>query len=361
MRFDREFGFITAKKLVGMLIAIPLVFILKSYWALVIAQTAARIAGTALSYWVHPYRPRVGLHGTKDLFHFSKWLLVINIVAYLKERSSDLIIGRVSGPAALGTFSLSYELASLPSTELVAPINRAVFPAYARLAAESREALAREYLSVIGLVMLLAVPAVLGVAASAPLLIPVVLGPKWLAAIPVVALLALYGFTNLVQSNAQAAYLALGRPDVVAKINIVHVSIQIIALVTLTRSYGVTGAATAYLLTAGFMIPLSLGVVLRMLRVRVREFTARVWRPLAAAAFMFVIVREYLSTVADDPDGAAGAMHLAAAVALGVFVYCGTVWLLWTICRMPAGAERAVLTRAAETTARLRASRGALS
>jgi lipopolysaccharide exporter len=361
MRFDREFVFMTSKKLIGMGVAIPLVFILESYWALVIGQTAGRIAGTALSYCVHPYRPKIALQGVSDLFHFSKWLLVINIVSYLKERSSDLIIGRVSGPAALGTFAVSYELASLPSTELVAPINRAVFPAYAKLALQSRQALSVEYLSVIGLIMLLAVPAVLGVAASAPLLIPVVLGPNWVAAIPVVMLLALFGFTNLIQSNAQAAYLALGRADVPAKINMVHVAIQIIAMIPLTRSYGVTGAAIAYLVTAAIMIPLSLGVVLRMLRIGVLGFAARVWRPLAAAAFMFAIVRQYLATVGGDVGGVAGVTHLAIAVAIGVIVYIGTVAVLWLSCRMPAGAEQTVLNRFAELVSRLLARKGALS
>ena len=157
MRFDREFRFLTAKKLIGFGVTVPLAIILDSYWALVIGQTVSRIAGTALSYWVHPYRPRLSLQAGSELFHFSKWMLLINFISYLKERSSDWIIGRIAGPAALGAFNVSYELASLPSTELVAPINRAVFPAYAQLAAESRDALRREYLSVIAMIMLLAV------------------------------------------------------------------------------------------------------------------------------------------------------------------------------------------------------------
>ena len=361
MRFDREFLFMTSKKLIAIGTTIPLVFMLDSYWALVIGQTTGRVAGTALSYWVHPYRPRFALQGARDLFHFSKWLLVINIISYLKERSSDLVIGRVSGPAALGIFSVSYELASLPSTELVAPINRAVFPAYAKLATESRQALSVEYLSVIGLIMLLAVPAVLGVAASAPVLIPVVLGPNWIAAIPVVTLLALFGFTNLIQSNAQAAYLALGRADVPAKTNMVHVTIQIIALIPLTRAYGVAGAAMAYLVTAAVMIPVSLGVVLWMLRISVLQFMARVWRPLVAAALMFVTVRRYLATAADDVSGAAAVGHLGAAIAIGAFVYFGTVAILWVICRMPPSAEQVVLTKIARIKSRLLAGTGALS
>ena len=127
MRFDKEFQFLIAKKIISFSITIPLALTMRSYWALVIGQVVGRIAGTVLSYTMQPYRPRVSLEATRELFNFSKWVFLLNCIGYMKERSSDWIIGRISGPMALGTFNISYELASLPSTELAAPINRAVF------------------------------------------------------------------------------------------------------------------------------------------------------------------------------------------------------------------------------------------
>jgi O-antigen/teichoic acid export membrane protein len=211
------------------------------------------------------------------------------------------------------------------------------------------------------MIVLLAVPAVLGVAATAPLLIPVLLGPNWTAAIPVVTLLALFGFTNLVQGNAQAAYLALGRADVPAKINSVHVTFQIAALIPLTQLYGVNGAAIAYLLTAAAMIPLSLGVVLRMLRISLLQFVARVWRPIVAAILMFVCVREYIVTGGTQLSGASALLHLVMAVGLGAIVYVGSVGALWLLCRMPPSAERVILSRFTLVTSRVLSRRGALS
>jgi O-antigen/teichoic acid export membrane protein len=357
MRFDREFKFLTAKKLIGFVVTVPLAIILDSYWALVIGQTVGRIGGTALSYWVHPYRPRLSLAAARELFHFSKWLLAINFVSYLKERSSDWVIGRTAGPAALGAFNVSYELASLPSTELVAPINRAVFPAYAQLAKESPEALRREYLSVIGIIVLIASPAVLGVAATAELLVPVLLGPNWTAAIPVLTLLAFFGFTNVVQSNAQAAYLALGRADVPAKLNALHVAVQLTALILLTRAHGLIGAAIAYLSTAAVMIPLSMGVVLRMLKIPPMAFIVRVWRPITAAGLMYAGVSEYLHAVG-SPRGAMAVAHLGVAVGMGAAIYFLAVYLLWVLSSKPVGAESTALLRVGEVIGRLLSRRG---
>jgi len=346
LRFDREFRFMLAKKLIAFGITIPLAIALNSYWALIIGQTVGRIGATALSYWVHPYRPRLSLAAARDLFGFSKWLLVISMISYLKERSSDWIIGRQAGPASLGVFNVSYEIASLPSTELMAPINRAVFPAYAKLALEGPDALRAEYLSVIGVIVLLAVPAVFGMAAVAPVLVPVMLGPNWSQAVPILMLLSFFGLTNLVQGNAQAAYLALGRPDIPAKLNSLHVLVQITAVVLLTRAHGLVGAAIAYLATATVMVPVSLGIVLHMLGIRLREFVAQVWRPILSAASMYAFVLLFVRARLDsDPAFSGMFVTLLVALLLGAASYFAGLALLWVACRRPRGAEQVMLNR----------------
>lgn len=362
MRFDREFRFQIGKKLIGFLITVPLALTLDSYWALVIGQTAGRFVATGLSYWVHPYRPRLSLAGAADLFGFSKWLLAINMISYLKERSSDWVIGRLAGPASLGAFNVSYELASLPSTELIAPINRAVFPAYAKLAKESHEALRAEYISVIAMIMLIAAPAVLGLAAIAPLLVPVMLGPNWTQAVPVLMLLGFFGFTNIIQSNAQAAYLALGRADIPAKLNALHVVVQLAALIWLTRAYGVVGSAVAYLITATVMIPPSIGVVMRMLHISAGEFFAHVWRPIAAAAVMYVAVLLFIrSAVAANLNTIAQLLALLGAVGMGAIIYVGLCALFWWLSGKPPGAEQVIVNKITPIVTRLVPRRDTLS
>jgi O-antigen/teichoic acid export membrane protein len=309
----------------------------------VIGQTVGRIASTALSYWVHPYRPRFTLIAGGELFHFSKWMLILNIVHFLKERSAPWVLGRIAGPTPLGTFTLAFELATLPSTEIVAPINRAVFPAYAKLAKEGIKPLRREYLSVIGVIVLLATPAVLGMAAAAPVIVPVMLGQNWHDAVPVLSLLALYGYTYIIQSNAQAAYLALGRLDVPTRLNALHTVLQLGALIPMTKYYGVVGAAASYVFTGAIMIPASLGVVLRMLDISVTRFMAEVWRSMAAAALMYAGVWKLLDVYPVPATTAAALPLLAVTVALGAIIYIGSVSLLWLACGKPASAEKVAL------------------
>jgi lipopolysaccharide exporter len=353
MRFDKEFQFLVWKKLIGFIVTIPLAITMRSFWALVIGQVVGRFVGTIVSFMMHPYRPRISLAATRELFNFSKWLLLLNCIGYLKDRSSDWIIGRISGPQALGTFNISYEFASLPSTELAAPINRAVFPAYAKLA-HDRAALQREYLSVISLLLLLTIPAVLGVAATAPLIVPVVLGPNWGDAVPVLTLMSFFGMTTLLQSNAQAAFLALGRPDVPTKLLAAQVVVLVAALIPMTSARGAVGAAWAFVITAAVMIPLSIGVVLKMLKLSLASFVIAVWRPIVASAAMYGAVAWLVVSLGTTGPVAGQILRLGAAVAAGATIYVVCLLALWVLAGKPQGAEAFVLRRAREVLARLR-------
>ena len=213
LQFDREFRYMLTKKLIGFVIAIPLAFLLRNFWALVIGTLLSRLVILANSYIAHPFRPKFSMAASHDLMHFSKWMVASNLVSFLRERPAEFIIGRTSGPQTLGIFSIATQVASMPSTELVAPINRALLPAYSRLANDPA-ALGRQYISVMGVISLLAVPAVAGLAATAPFVILLVLGPKWRDAISVLEVLAFYGVTQVLQTNAYSAFLALGKPDV---------------------------------------------------------------------------------------------------------------------------------------------------
>ena len=210
MNFRLEFKYQVGKKLLGFLAVVPLAFVLKSYWALVVGTLIARLGGLLLSFRLSPYRPRISFGAGRELFVFSRWLLIGGFVVFARQRSSDFVIGRLAGPQTLGLFSIASELGTMPATEIVMPVARAAFPVYSTIA-DDRSALAQAYLRVLGLVALIAVPAGVGLASTADLLVPVLFGPKWLDAIPVMAYLSLYGVTLAIQGNIFPVFLARGQ------------------------------------------------------------------------------------------------------------------------------------------------------
>ena len=339
--FRKEFRFLVTKKFVSFPLTIVLALVLRNYWALVIAMTFGKVFDLWFSYRMHPYRPKFCLAAAGDLLGFSRWLLFLNILQFLRDRSSDFVIGRLGGAGMLGLFSVSYELASMPGAELVAPINRAVYPAYSRLAGDN-EALCREYLSVMSMICLVAIPAVAGIAATANIIVPLVLGPNWISAIPILQVLAMFGISQVMLSNAYALFLSLGRGDVFSRLNGLFVVILIALLVVLVPKYGVVGGAYAYLITALVTLPLSIFVILRTLRLAAKKYIANIWRPIVSAAIMFFLVREYSGRIASNEQVVVLVTQMFKSILLGCVIYISTVIFLWVVSGCPVSAESVV-------------------
>ena len=70
----------------------------------------------------------------------------------------------------LGIYSVSYEVSNLPSTELVAPINRVTLPGFAKM--KDNDEILVSYLRLMGMITLLILPVGVGIAAVAEPLVP---------------------------------------------------------------------------------------------------------------------------------------------------------------------------------------------
>ena len=347
MDFRKEFVFQVARKALAFVVTVPLAFWLRSYWALVVGILAGKVAGTGLSFAVHPYRPRLSVAVWAELFGFSRWLFVNNVLGFLRHRASDFIVGKLAGTGALGVFSVAYELAQLPTNELVAPINRAVFPAYAKIASDLPR-LQQSYLDVVAMIAFFAIPAAAGIAVLAQPLVLVVLGPKWVEAVPLVQILGIAGAINALETNIGSAYLALGRPEILTRLFGIYVTLIVVLLLIFTSRWGVIGAAWACLVGAIVNVPLYYGTMLNTLRMPVRRLAGVLWRPLGAAAVMFFFLLEGLAGARLRWAGASELVFLCTATALGVMLYVAATMVLWRVVGRPLGSvEHALLARVA--------------
>ena len=342
MRFDKEFKFLFGKKISSFAVTVPLAFILQDYWALVIGTLTGRLAGTLLSYLVHEYRPRFSLAARSELFHFSKWMFFNNVAAFFRYRSADFIVGRFGGPHALGLFSVAYEISNLATTELVAPINRAVFPGYAKMSNDVAE-LRQGYLNVAALIALLSLPAAFGIAVIAPLLVPVFLGDHWLETIPLIQILAVFGALVAIQNNNGSALLALGKPQVVTGLAALSGILFLPMLIVLTMWYGVMGAAWANLIVVLVMIPINYVFIFRALNMRTSHIVREIWRPIVATAVMTVAIQWYVVEIVAATNIGMQIAHLMVSIVIGLITYPVASLALWQFSGRPSGAEQHVL------------------
>jgi PST family polysaccharide transporter len=341
MDFASEFRLMAIKRVLMFVVGVTAAFVLRSYWALVIGMAAGRISGVALSYWMQPFRPRLSLACARELFRFSGWLLVNNVAGVLLSKVPHFVIGRFFGAQALGAYSVGAEIAQLPSTELVAPINRAMFPGYSRLASDPA-AFRRVCVDATAVILLFVLPLSVGIAMLAEPFVGILLGSQWTDAVPVIQILAFAGAVGAITSNNISAYIALGRPHLTTVILITRVVLLALTIFVLAGSKGLVGVAIAEFVAAAGSLAVSVPVLLSTLKISTGDYVAGLWRPLLASAGMGLAVHAASSALAAGPQIGALVVQLGASALLGAVTYPLMIGALWWLSGRPSSAEAQV-------------------
>jgi len=345
MAFDQEFRLALARRVATTFFAtLPLAFVLQDYRALVGGTIAGSVIGLALSYRMHPYRPRPSLSAMRELFGFSQWLQLTNIVGFLSGRAADFLIAKAAGPSALGTYTLAKEIASLPTAELAMPIHRGVFPGYAKLSGDAAR-LKSAYLKVASVLALLILPAGIGLGLVAQPAVHVFLGGKWAEVVPLLQILSVNSVLAISLSSTAYVYLALGTPRSSALLSAMHAGVSLSSMLWLVPAWGATGAACALLAGSLATLPVNFFLMSRSVALTLGDLAAITWRPLAATLAMagaVATVRHYWA--APDTFGA-NLVNLMTAAGAGAAVYSVAILVLWRLAARPPGAESFVIDR----------------
>lgn len=342
LHFQKEFVYRGLAKITSVIVTIPLAIVLRSYWALVSGMMAGQLSGVALSYLMCSYRPRPSLVAWRELIHFSKWLLLNNILYFAYHRVDTFVIGRFVGAQPLGLFRMAHEIASLPTTEMVAPIRAAILPGYAKLASD-QERLRASFAATFGAIVMLAVPVAVGIGLTAEPLVRLVLGEKWLQAIPLLEVLCIAGVVNVCTANTWPVFIALGRPWINTALTALGIAVLIPLLIWSVPQAGTLGAAWALVAAAVVVLAANLVATLRLLGVTSGELLAQVWRALAAVVAMACAMLGVEAVLPFGDGLIATAVSLACAAIAGATTYLMALWLLSRLPGLHQGPEQRAL------------------
>ncbi len=338
MTFKKEFLYQVLIKLSGFCVTIPLAWYWRSYWALLIGMLSGNIASLILSYTMQNYRPKITLKAWRDLLGFSSWLLFNNVLYYINNHSQNFILGKLSGSGVLGLYSISNEMATITTNQIVAPINRAAYPGYSQLA-HDKTLLKQSYLKVLSHIILIAVPSAVGIAAIAPIFVPVLLGEKWLETISLIQIISLASVFISINTNSGYIYLALAKQQLTTKLLCLQLVLFLPLLYKLSSQQGAYGAALATLFSAAIMFPASLLMLKRQLGVGLFEILSILYRPCLSAIIMGGCIYQFLNNLNHPFYGVNGVLYLVTAVFVGVFTFTTCIVLIWLLTGKKEGAE----------------------
>ena len=271
----------------------------------------------------------------------------MNALGYVSNRGGDAIIGSFAGAAALGKYTVSYEIANMPTSEMVRPVTRAVFPGYAMMAADATR-MAVGFTKVFSLVLLFVLPAATGIALLAEPIVSVLLGPRWSDVVPLMQVLAIFGGIRAAQANTGSVYMALNRPQFAAAIALASIVVELGSFAIALTRFPIAQAAWFLVLGSLITAVVNLSVLKRLLKLRAHDFLRAAGRPALGSAVMAAALLPLMSTLWNGGHPlAAGALVLALLVTAGALVYLATVLLAWTMLGQPGGtAEHAIATLA---------------
>ena len=273
MRFYALSVIAFASMMIGYVVGIILAWRGAGYWSLVFSQLAL-LASNTLGVWLvcgwRPGRPRRNT-GVRSMLSFGGNITGYALINYVSKNCDSLIVGRMFGPQVLGLYTKAVQLLSLPTDQINEPLSTVSIPALSRLA-DSPERYRQAYLRIMEKVIMVTMPAVMLMLATADWLVLIILGPQWIDSAKILVLMSVAGLFQPVAATGGWLLVSQGRVRDMLRWSLINAPISILSIVA-GVPWGVVGVAASFSLGRILVaIPLLFWFVGRSGPVRMGDF-----------------------------------------------------------------------------------------
>jgi lipopolysaccharide exporter len=344
--FAKDFKYFVCRKLSDVVLGLSCVLALRNVWGLAIGVVLSKAAAVALSYGMHPFRPRFRLNRAREIWSYSSWMLVIAHGRHFAAKTDEYVVGAIGSAATMGAYTVGADISVTPTVDLVHPVMRAIFPVYSRLLSDPLRLRSAAFLLIAATatVCLATGPGVAGIARELTLLL---LGPQWreaaslvfwfgIGAIPVGMRFAIYsilGVTNNLRLTAIAIWARL--------------ALLVPTLVVAGRWGGAPAVAEAQAVLGVLALSADFLMLRQAVGVGFADVARCLYRP-AAAALAMVLVLYVLDRATQLPLIAS----LVVKISGGAAAYLGTLTVMWLLALRPDGLEAIAFATAAKAVSR---------
>ncbi len=308
-----------AATLVGATIGVTIAIVDRSAWAIVGQVLGEAVVSTALLWVLTPWRPSFTFStaSLRRLGGFAGNVFAENMVWQATRTVSSVLIGRVLGAAALGTYALATTVILMPFARIAAPLQQVFFPAFSQMN-DDRPRMADIWIRATRLVGVISIPALVGLVIVAPDFVQVVLGSKWSDATTVIQILAVVGIVQSLHTLNGEVLLALGKAGTLLRYTILWSTGSLVAVV-IGLQKDIVAVAACYAVATMLMEPLRAYITTRALGIPLSRFFRSLSGVAQATALMagaLVVARLGLIEV-----GAPAWLRLVLLIVLGGAVY----------------------------------------
>ena len=330
----------------GAVVAIVLAYLLQNHWALVGSTLAQRIISLVVSYIWLARVPRFGLSKWNDFAAFGGWLSGANIVNYLNFNSDALLVGHFLGTTTLGYYAVGNRIATLATNELVQPFTRAVYPGLAVVGGD-RKRLRQAYLKAQSTTLGLVLPVGVGTALVGRELLLVLLGDKWLPALPLIQCLAPVMAIGILNSSVQSLIMVTGEAKLLFYRSLLNFLLRIPVILIGLATLGFMGVIYARIFSSLANTLITLQIATRATSSWWGAPIVASWRTIVSCIMMTaaVLVFEHITAIELGLVNAGTALIVKSIIGAAVYVISHS--MLWLVAGRPDGLERICMNQAA--------------
>lgn len=201
-------------------------------WALVTQNMLATFVGCTILWFTVDWRPKLlfSFERLKGLFSYGWKIFMASIIKTLYNDVRSLVIGKMFTPADLAYYNRGQSLPQLVDSNVTGTIDSVLFPAYSRLQ-DDRPAMLNAVRRAVKTSCYVLMPILALMAAVASPLVSLLLTDKWLPCVPFMQILSFSFIFSPVEMENLQAIKAIGRSDIVLKLEIVKKTTGILLLI----------------------------------------------------------------------------------------------------------------------------------
>jgi O-antigen/teichoic acid export membrane protein len=292
LRFAPVVALQTGASLISLGVGLVMAYLRPDAWALVLAGlSAVLVTTTGAHLFSEPGSLGVSFdwRPLKDLRRYGFLIFINCLTAYIFLRGGDWVIGRLLDVKALALYQMTFLICTTATTEIGGVVSQLAFPVFSHLQ-QDRDRLEKAFRQALGMISVITMAMAGLVCVCAPDFYPLVLGNQWLAALPLVPWLAIWGVCSLFAGFLGGLFQALGRLKLWVQTVLVMTVLFGAGAIPLTSRHGARGVA---ILMAGIGVLMQLvryGIVGRLLSLRWSTVLGQVLIPALAGLFSVWLV-----------------------------------------------------------------------
>lgn len=276
---------------IPIVVTIPLAFVTRSYWSLIIGMIALNFSNAFVLTIKSKWKPKLyfSIQRFKEMFAFSMWSMLESISIWLTSYVDIFIVGTMLSQYYLGLYRTSMSTVAQITSIITAATTPVLFSSLSRLQNDKKEldAMFFKFQKFVGI---LVIPVGMGIYIFSDLITSILLGCQWMEASPFIGLWGLTSAITIVLAHySSEVYRAIGKP----RLSVLAQWLHIIVLWPVLLIYVNKGFEALYVarsLVRLELVLVQLIIMATVIKMNVAKMLTNVLPSMVAACSMLLIL-----------------------------------------------------------------------